>query len=251
MGRRARTKTAVCANARVPTCTQLRGNSESTPIRERGRCSRDASDFGQLYAILQALPDRTSLPMRTLDSGGLTERTIMNAKYGEDDQRRTDDGLYIQERIKVVPWYLAKKEPSEASFRPRAHNTEGPRLGPPPAYLWFAEGFEVKPTREFERRLQPFWNGYLLTLSLNEWVPLGQPPADCQRPAIILPRIPRWCEVAHTAKGGVFRTLRGSLPIYIRQYKIINKRFYLRDHDQVLSGVFFLSKKPTERLESD
>lgn len=167
----------------------------------------------------------------------------MNAKYEEDDWRRTDDGLYLQARCAVVPWIRAKPVETVGPAEPR-HPLR--KLGHAPAYLWFAEGIEVEPTVQLKDKLKPFWNGHLFVLPLNTWVSLGHPPVGYSRPALLLPKIPRLCEIAHTAKGGVIRVLNGSLPIYIRNYRI-TKRFFLRELDCVLSGIFFLTRLPPDR----
>lgn len=177
------------------------------------------------------------------------------AKYEEDDKRRTEDNLFIQERIAIVPWVRpapAHPKPSgvhHCVVHPQQDRQDSPsprRAGRASTYLWFAQGIKVMPTIDLANAVKPFWNGYLFKLPFQKWITLGQPPAGSRGPALVLPQIRRWCQIAHEPKGGVIRVLPGSAPIYVRNYRIrIAKRFFLSDLDSVLSGVFFVTRLPS------
>jgi len=178
------------------------------------------------------------------------------AKYEEDDKRRTEDNLFIQERIAIVPWvWPAPVHPkpsgeSHSVLTQQQDRQESPtpyrRAGRASTYVWFAHGIKVMPTPDLANAVKPFWNGHLFKLPFQKWITLGQPPAGSRGSALVLPKIRRWCEITQEPRGGVIRVLPGSAPIYIRNYRIrIARRFFLRDLDSVLSGVFFVTRLPS------
>lgn len=159
----------------------------------------------------------------------------MNAKYGEDDQRTKDANLYIAERCAVEP-FLRIDQSLQGKVSKKPQGPEGARnqVRVSDGFLWFQRGLSVTVTTSLLRPPQPHAGGHLLRLPSEHWVTLG---ASME---ISVP-VPRRCAVAVTRKGPVVRVLPGSRSINIRGYWIKRAPFFLRPHDEILSGVFFLT----------
>ena len=161
----------------------------------------------------------------------------MNAKYGEDDQRTKDANLYIAERCAAEPFLrIDQSLPKNTSVARQRPETGRSQVRVADGFLWFQRGLSVRVTTSLLGTPQPHAGGHLLQLPSERWVTLGDASTE------ILVPVPRRCAVAVTRHGPVVRVLHGSRSINIRGYWIKRAPFSLRPHDEILSGVFFLTR---------